>query len=94
MADTDKMLKAALDLAEKGVSVHFLKKRSKAPIEDSWSTAPTNDAERLERTYRPGYNIGIRLGKFSESNGKFLHVIDMDVRKPGGEKAALAELKR
>lgn len=90
----DNFLQAALELQEQGVSVHYLKKRSKAPIEDSWSTAPTNDAERLERTYRPGYNIGIRLGKFSESDGRFLHVIDMDVRKPGGEKAALAELKR
>jgi len=88
----DKVLQTALELAEQGVAVHFLKPRSKAPLDDGWSTAPVNDPDRLERIYREGMNVGVRLGKFSKIGDRYLHVIDMDVRKPGAEKAARAKL--
>lgn len=89
----DKILKAALELESQGVSVHYLRPRSKAPVEESWSSLPNCSAERLKKSYRPGYNLGIRLGEPSETPNGYLHVLDMDVRKPGAADEARAALE-
>lgn len=80
MSNSDPMLAEALRLAETGAAVHWLRKRSKAPIEKAWAKAPVNTADDLEDTFRDGYNVGVRLGQFSEVDGLFLHVLDLDVR--------------
>lgn len=88
----DKVLETALDLEAQGVSVHYLRPRSKAPVEDEWSSLPNNTAKRLEKTYRQGYNLGIRLGEPSLTPNGYLHVLDMDVRHPEHVEEARAKL--
>jgi hypothetical protein len=89
----DKVLETALDLEAQGVSVHYLRPRSKAPVEESWSSLPNYSAERLQKLYRPNYNLGIRLGEPSKTPNGYLHVLDMDVRQPGAAKEARAKLE-
>jgi hypothetical protein len=76
----DPILDAALSLSALGVGVHWLWGKSKKPIDDGWSTAPVATPESLSRTYRIGYNVGVRPGEFSDAGGAFLHVLDLDVR--------------
>lgn len=75
------MLHPAKRLAREGVAVHWLRPESKAPVHDGWSSAPVNTEEDLQRTYRDGYNVGIRLGRPSEvDTGRYLYVLDVDVK--------------
>lgn len=92
------MLSDAKRLAREGVAVHWLRPKSKAPIENDWSNAPVYTAADLADDYRDGNNVGIRLGEPSElRRGLYLYVLDIDVK---GEKyehydqayAALKEL--
>jgi hypothetical protein len=69
-------------LAEAGFALHPLRERSKAPVEDLWSTAPVYTYTDLKRLWRPGFNVGLRLGEPSRVGGYFLHVIDLDIRDP------------
>jgi hypothetical protein len=48
----------------------------------------------LERQYIEGANIGIRLGEPSLTPAGYLHLIDLDIRKPEAESAAWAEIRR
>jgi hypothetical protein len=67
-------------------------KRGKTPRASKWSEEPTLDLADLERTYRDRSNIGIRLGEPSLISGFYLHLIDLDVRKPELEAEAWAAL--
>lgn len=79
-------------LVAAGASCHWLHpfdyvdengyKRGKTPRTSKWSEEPTLDLADLERTYRDRSNIGIRLGEPSRISGFYLHLIDLDVRKP------------
>lgn len=66
--------------ARAGFALHWLKPRSKAPLTDGWSRAPVPDPDGLRRTYKQGYNVGVRLGEPSAVAGGFLHVLDIDIR--------------
>lgn len=81
MSKQHPVLTEALRLESFGVAVHWLKKRSKAPLNSAWQKAPVPTAEDLEDTFRKGYNVGVRLGEYSEVDGLYLHVLDLDVRK-------------
>ena len=89
-------------LASRGVSVHWLHPKTKRPIGDDWSTKPFNLPHMLRNSYRPGNNLGIRLGEPSKIGDLFLHVIDLDIRvseKAGDalgivERRAEGDLKR
>lgn len=74
------MLEEAIALAESGFSVIWLKNKSKAPYQNNWTELDTATVKDLERTYAPGRNMGVRLGKPSRIDGFYLHVIDMDIR--------------
>lgn len=74
------MLKEAKRLAKLGFSVIWLRKASKTPYENDWAAKKTRDAESLERSYREGDNMGLRLGKWSKIGDKYLYVVDMDIR--------------
>lgn len=67
-------------LRDAGFALHWLKTRSKAPIEDKWSTAPVYSAAELRRKYEKGANLGVRLGEPSRIDDYFLHVLDVDIR--------------
>lgn len=74
------MLQSAKALAEEGVAVHWLHERSKRPRGNDWSDKPRATPDKLEATYRDGFNVGIRLGEPSHVHGLYLHCFDLDVR--------------
>lgn len=74
-----------------GFAVHLLQSRSKKPIENKWTSGKRKTLEELKNNYKPGMNIGVRLGKASEidlpsSHGfkrrlhGYLAAIDCDVK--------------
>ncbi|WP_434620349.1 VapE domain-containing protein [Tabrizicola sp. M-4] len=81
-------------LVEAGAALHWLKPRSKAPVAEAWSTAPRANRSDLERKYDTGANLGVRLGEPSHLAAGYLHLIDLDIRKPEASEAAWAELRR
>ncbi len=76
------MLNDAILLARAGFSVIWLKKRSKRPVDEKWTAKETMGPEQLRSSYVKGYNCGVRLGEPSRIGEKYLHVVDVDVRKP------------
>lgn len=88
------MLRQVADLLEIGAAVHWLQPREKRPIAEGWSTAPKATRADLERQHIPGANIGIRPGEPSLTSAGYLHLIDLDVRKPEAETEAWAAAQR
>jgi len=89
------VLQSAKALAREGCAVIWLKKKQKRPIDNGWTSAPVNSVAELESTYRPGYNVGVRLGEPSEiDTDLFLHALDVDVKgtDPRDEAEAYAAL--
>lgn len=76
------MLKSAIALRRSGFSVIWLKKKTKEPVGEGWTKLPTRSVDELKSSYVQGYNCGVRLGEHSEIDGAYLHVIDIDIRKP------------
>lgn len=89
------MLKEVTHLSALGFALHWLHPKSKRPIGEDWSEKPVATAAALRATYREGNNLGVRLGQWSKVGGGYLHIIDMDIRKPelvDVAKAKLAEV--
>jgi hypothetical protein len=78
--ESDKILLEAKRLYGLGMAIHWLHKKSKRPIESGWTTGPRKDWDYLRKTYRPGMNVGVRLGTPSRIQKNFLAVIDVDVK--------------
>lgn len=76
------MLATIGPLRSAGFALHWLHPREKRPIGDRWSESPVLSLEQLRASYRPGNNLGVRLGEQSQVSGGYLHVLDMDVRVP------------
>lgn len=76
----DEMLKEAQRLLKQGWAVQWLGHASKVPIATGWAQAPVMTAAELRASYRPGYNLGFRPGKWSVVNGQELVVLDVDIR--------------
>ncbi len=75
------MLKEAHRLYRLGFAIHWLKERSKVPLNGGWTTGPRTKWGALKAASRPGLNIGVRLGKASKLiDGGYLAVIDCDVK--------------
>lgn len=87
------MLNAVLPLSKAGFAIHWLKSRTKRPFTEAWSTEPVHTPETLTRTYRAGYNVGVRLGEPSKVSGLYLHALDLDIRDPTQGAAAREALK-
>lgn len=81
------MLQEALRLRKLGFAIHWLIPGEKRPLDSGWADAPIKSAEDLKKSYRPGYNVGFRSGKWSVVKGREICVLDIDIR--GG--AAFAE---
>lgn len=73
-------LKEAKRLHDLGFAILWIKPKSKAPVESKWTTGPRKDWENLKKSYKPGFNLGVRLGTPSIVGGKHLAVIDIDVK--------------
>ncbi|WP_421906798.1 bifunctional DNA primase/polymerase [Mameliella sp.] len=86
------MLAENRELVELGCALHWLHPESKKPIGDDWSEKPRADFERLASTYKPGNNIGIRLGEPSLTPAGYLMVLDLDIRDESLVDVARAKL--
>lgn len=67
-------------LFDLGFAIHWLHPKSKRPVEIGWTTGPRKDWKELLGSYRPGYNVGVRLGAPSVLNHGVLAVIDVDIK--------------
>lgn len=76
------VLAAAQRMIENGVAVHWLHRRAKNPVGADWQNAPVHTLESLKAAYQRGYNLGIRPGEHSKTPFGYLHLFDMDIRKP------------
>lgn len=74
------ILKEAKRLYDVGFAIHWIHPRSKRPVESGWGSGPRKDWSYLEKTYQEGFNVGVRLGTASQIEGKFLAVVDVDVK--------------
>jgi hypothetical protein len=64
-----------------GFACHWLK--GKAPFQQEWSTRPVATLEELRQSYKPWFNLGVRVGKWSVLAAEFgLVVLDIDLRNP------------
>jgi hypothetical protein len=80
----DQVLQDAIRLLRAGFAVHWLAPASKAPIEGGWAQRTFIEEDELVATYKRGFNVGFRPGKWSVVEGREICVIDVDVR--GGER--------
>lgn len=81
-----------LPLLKAGAALHWLVPFDKMPIAKGWSKAPVNTVDDLRNSARENANIGVRLGEWSKVQGGYLHLIDLDIRKPEMREAAWAAL--
>lgn len=64
-----------------GFALHWLRPKSKIPIEKGWNEGPRHSLGELIRQYKPGFNLGVRLGLPSKlKNGAYLTIIDFDIK--------------
>lgn len=73
------VLKEAERLHGLGFAILWIKPKSKAPVKSKWTTGPRETWNQLKASYRPGFNVGVRLGTPSVIDGKYLACIDIDV---------------
>jgi predicted P-loop ATPase len=65
---------------KQGMAIHWLKPRSKAPLNAGWTKGPRADWNDLAKSYRKDLNVGVRLGVSSKFSNGYLAVIDLDVK--------------
>lgn len=73
-------LKEAERLHKLGFAILWIKPKSKAPVKPKWTTGPREEWAALKSSFRPEFNVGVRLGAPSVVGGKHLAVIDVDVK--------------
>lgn len=85
------ILEEAERLHHLGLAVHWLRPRSKAPVDTAWTTGPRKEWRVLKTQYRPGFNLGVRLGTPSHLKGKYLAALDIDVKSESAHHQREAE---
>ncbi len=93
MADP-KTLSFVAPLVEACFAVHWLHPREKRPYGNDWAKRPVATLDKLRETYRRDNNVGVRLGRWSEVAGLYLHVLDIDIRNDDLEDEAFERLER
>lgn len=86
------MIDKVQSLYHMGFAIHLLKPRSKQPLESGWTTGPRKTWEQIKKAYRPGMNVGVRLGEASKVGDGYLACIDVDVKDPAFNMEAHAHL--
>lgn len=76
----DDIMGECLPLVGMGAALLWLRHKSKAPIDEGWTTAPRASLDDLKASFPTGSNVGIRLGSASSTPYGFIHVIDLDIR--------------
>lgn len=87
------MIEPARKLHDLGFAIHWLKPRSKKPLEDKWTRGARKTWAELEASYQYGYNVGVRLGAASRVGDGHLCVIDCDVKSADPKHRAEMEEK-
>lgn len=77
MAD---ILSEALCLRRLGFAIHWLQRASKVPLAEGWATAAAMGEFELKASYRHGFNLGFRPGRWSVVEGREICVLDIDLR--------------
>lgn len=67
-------------LHNQGFALHWLKKNSKVPALPGWTKGPRMEWDTFKRSYREGFNVGVRLGEVSKIGEHYLAVLDLDVK--------------
>lgn len=80
MVNKPSLLSEAKRLYDLGFGILWLKPKSKAPVKSKWTTGPRESWENLKASYKPSYNVGVRLGSPSKIGDKYLSVLDIDVK--------------
>lgn len=62
-----------------GFGVHWIRRNSKVPVEKGWADGKRQSIEELERTWKKGYGLGVRLGRASKLNGNLGYLVNLDV---------------
>ena len=81
-------------LHEMGWAIHWLHPKSKRPIGNGWTKGPRKTWEELEKTYRPGMNVGVRTGEASHIGDYYLACIDVDIKDEAFRETADAALAK
>ena len=76
----DNVLKEAKRLYDLGFAILWIMPKEKRPVESGWTTGLRKSWPELVRSYRPGYNVGVRTGRPSQVGRGFLACIDVDVK--------------
>lgn len=76
------VLESAFKHRKLGLAVHWNQMFSKAPVESGWNDTPVKSLDQLESTHRHAFNVGFRAGKYSEVDGYYLVVLDIDIKHP------------
>lgn len=97
------MLKEMRRLKALGFAIHWVNEKSKAPVDDKWSSRPVKSVLELKAQYRPGMNMGVRLGEPSKISSfssddvggfiGYLAVVDCDVKSTNKEHLSEMENK-
>lgn len=74
------IFKEARRLYDLGFAIHWLHPKSKRPVESGWGSGPRKEWSELERTFKAGYNVGVRLGSPSKLASGYLGVVDLDIK--------------
>lgn len=74
------VLESARHLHALGLAIIWIRPKSKIPVESGWTTGARKGWDYLRRTYKDGYNVGVRLGTPSVLNGRYLAVVDVDIK--------------
>lgn len=73
-------LREAKRLYSLGFAIHWLREKSKIPVEAGWTTGGRKTWDYLKETYYEGLNVGVRLGQPSKLAEGYLCVIDVDIK--------------
>lgn len=87
------ILSEASRLHTLGFALIWLHPASKRPIERGWTLGPRSDLKTLKMKYSHGNNMGVRLGAPSMVGGKYLTVIDLDVKSKDARHRKEAEAR-
>jgi predicted P-loop ATPase len=76
-----------------GFGIHWLRSKSKVPVEKNWSTGPRKTLKQLEESEPKNANVGVRPGLPSAlGDGYYMCIIDCDVKS--GNEAHNAEMEK
>lgn len=63
-----------------GLATHWLWPKSKVPVKEGWASGKRLEWAEVKEGFRPGFNLGVRLGTPSKIDGMYLAYIDCDCK--------------